>query len=478
MTETPYPERTTKRQVRAIRPRQAAWVAVGVNAGATLNVIDAGCRTVYLCGPRPAEGWRAWAYTGLGERWDGDGHYLEAAAAPVLRYRSRLTGEPIELYAASQWFGDVGAADTALAASAWRYLGELVHRTFAGGTLLATPATTGRDLFLRTIQHGREWPVLSADTQELIREHSGQGRVEVLTPAAEELPGLVEYDGRLMYAALCAELPAGEPTRDTVPEFAGYQRGRYLVRVTVPRDWGERFGLLGVKDGPSGGWRYPRGAGEVFTTWVDGAELALALQAGWYCRILERLLFPPLRGTGPLDTWAAKLVRLRDAARAGGRPEGELVARAVRALLLHGIGAFQGRPHLVTHHLPLERAAEVPASAVAPRVDGDQVIWGEETGQRWAALAHPEWCAAVWARARVRLLRGPLGSGVLQRSAGEVVGFRTDAVYLTHRQGWEDDGRPGRLRLVRELDGAVWPWPTTNGELLALRRSMTEVGER
>lgn len=471
MTPAPYPESgTTKRLRRSIRQRQVVFQPVGPSAGAALDAAPYGAEAVYLCGPRPPEGWRSWAVAGLGEFWFPGAHYYESAVAPIMRYQ-HLDGREVQLLVAAQWFGD--QATPAEAHGAWCALAGYIAGAFDGATLLATPATTGRELFLRSIPYGREWPVLPMEVQDAIRSTSGQGRIEVLEPAAEEVPALFEYDGRLMYAALCWGLPAGVPQWDDRPEYAGQVRGRYLVDAAVPRDWPERFGLLGVK-AEGGAWRYPSEPGETFSTWCDGAELAVALAQSWPVTIRERLLFPSLPGKGPLDNWAAKLVKIRDQVEAAGGAEAALVMAGLRALLLHGIGAFHGRGHLVTHSLPLDRAAEVPAAAVGARVEGDRVVWGESTGQRWAAMAHPEWSAAIWSRARARLLHGPQATGALHRR-GEVVAFRTDALYLTERQRWTDDARPGRLRLVRYHHGRL-PWPASNSELLRLRPAMTAVG--
>jgi hypothetical protein len=64
-------------------------------------------------------------------------------------------------------------------------------------------------------------------------------------------------------------------------------------------------------------------------------------------------------------------------------------------------------------------------------------------------------------------------SGVLHVDPSTVVAMRTDAVYLTHNPGWNDDGRPGRLRVSFERAGPM-PAPRTVGELL----SLTKGGQR
>ena len=487
---------STRRLRRALKVRETAFLPVGPSAGAMLAELEPGVEVVYLVGVSPAS-WLTWALTGLPDGWTPGSHYLEATA-PVLRYRGP-DGRKVEMHRAAQWFGpgDYSAYD---ADTAWAFLKVAVSTEFRDATLLATPATTARELFLRTIPYGREWPVLSGDLQDLIRSTSGQGRTEVVhSPddhehwlakgrygALSELPALFEYDGRLMYAALCWGLPMGVPSWDAVDDYAGQTRGRYRVRVTVPRDWMETFGLVGVKrDDGSRLWEYPAERGRTFSTWCDGAELQIVLRAGWDVRILERLLWADGPGRGPLDTWSQKLVTVRNGLEANGRNHPDyadisrLAAYGVRALLLHGIGSFHGRPHTVTQYRRTDDPGTIPAGATNVRLEGDWIVYTVATADTldtatpdtsWRArLSHPEWSAAIWARARARLVSGPQSTGALNRTAGEVVGFRTDAIYFTARQDWPDDNRPGRMRLKRALTEGPYPWPASGRELVELR---------
>lgn len=480
---------STTRLHRHLKQRQVAFCATGATAGDTLAALPAGTQTAYLIGPAPASGWLPWALSGLDDgSWEPSDHYLDATA-PVLRYVSQ-GGRRVELHRATQWFGH-GRYSAAQAAEGWEMLGRVIGQTFPDATLLATPATTARELFLRTIPRGRAYPVLDLDTQRLIRSTDGQGRIEVLPPGGhksdwdcDNMPALFEYDGRLMYAALCRELPAGVPIHDAGDTYLGQTRARYLVRVTVPRDWDEPFGLLGHKrDDGSRLWEYPNERGRTFTTWADGAELwILAKHAPeWWrdLRILERLHWPNVDGGRPLDNWAAKLIDARalceriaqqshDLEHAAG-----LAALAVRSLILHGIGAFHGRAQPRTGYARAGEPLDLPAAATNVRLEGDWIVYTipgrEPSGDSWRArLSHPEWSAAVWARARARLLAAPGSTGALYRTDGEVVAFRTDAVYLTARQRWNDDGRIGRFRCKSWRAGPM-PWPANGTELLELR---------
>jgi len=430
---------------------------------------------VYIVGPRvggDADGLRDWLGAPV-EGWSTDpaGHYLEDLQSFTLRYRSDL-GRRVDLHRAASWFGE-GAYTPAQAEAAWDELAAAVSASFGGGTLLATPATTGRDLFVRGLGE-RSYPRAPLELQDEIRGTTGQGRDELLPAPAgvDSLAGLAEYDGRLMYGALCWGLGSGVEVDQAATngahcaafaaEFAAnpQRRGRYLVRWKVPADW-DHVGLVGHWTG--NGWRYPSAPGESGVDWLDGCELVLLMRCRWGMQIQRRVLYYEPTGAGPLDSWAKKLCRLRD-------DVGELAGAGVRSILLHSIGAFTGRGHTVTRSAPIDRPGAVPADAIGTRIEGDWLVWGEPRPTAWPELAHPEWSAAVWARCRARLWSGPDGTGALYVPASSVVAFRTDALYLTERQPWPDDGRVGRLRLKSWLPGPL-PWPESKSALLRMRDS-------
>lgn len=474
---------STKRRRRNYQQRPAVFVPVPATVGELLETLTPAVRRVYVIGDKPpmAELLR-WALGELPDGWEHDRgrHFLEGNL-PVLKYRRDR--QRVEVHRAAAWFGE-GNHEPEDCRSALDHLGRLLAAHFDGATVLATPATTGREAFLRTIPHGATWPVLDDATQELIRTTGGQGRIELVGRscdcghcqgfAGDELPALVEYDGRLMYAALCWGLPIGPVERDERPTFEGRRRGRYRVTFTVPDGW-RHVGLLPVKLPSAGeGWHYPNAPGSSWETWADGAELLIAERNGWAFQVHERLLFDTAT---PLDQWSKRFVKLRQVvahqAAVGVVPDAvaQLVSAAVRNVLLHAIGAFHGGRHVVTMAAPVSEADQVPAGARNVRLVGDAIVWGEPMPQRWAELAHPEWSAAIWARARARLLAGPRGVGALAVPASAVVAFRTDALYVTERQpSWEaaDDGGAGRLRPKRVVPGPL-PAPRSHVELLRRR---------
>ncbi len=417
---------------------------------ATLDGVADDTEQVYVCGPIVTASAELLAWAELPDGWTHGAHYLKLPH-PIFRLR-RPDGRAVEVHRAESFYGD--GVTPAIAAAAADELGAQLAQRFDRAQLLATPATTGRELLARSLPPG-DFACLSDEHQDLIRSTSGQGRIQMLWQG-DELPELAEYDGRFMYAALCWGLGAGPATHDDEPTFERRARGRYRVRFTAPAGW-DHVGLLGVMDGD--GWAYPtEGTHE---TWCDGAELLVAERHGWSFDVVERLLLADGKAD-PMRRWADRLVAARDAV--------ELPASraALRSILLHGIGALHGRPSRVTR-VTVEAP---PDDAELLRIDGDRFVWTEPaTATRWSAMSHPEWTSAIWARARARLLDGPKGIGALHIPRSQLVAFRTDAIYLAGRRpDWEsaDDGKPGRFRLAAHQLGPM-PGPSTSRELLALK---------
>lgn len=447
-----------RRARRRFRARRREWIeSDGLTLAQVLDQLDAETSTGYLIGRRAGggtiDGLREWsADVPAGWRPADAGHWIKGAF-PVLRYTDHYD-RTVELHRAASWFGD-DATTPAECEAAWRELERAVSVTFDEGALLDTPAATGRYLLLRSVPFSRSWPCLSEDDQALVRATSGQGRTQVIPRGAETLPRLYRLDGRFMYSALCWGLGSGPVQRDRLAVFEPQRRGRYLVTATVPAGW-EHVGILpAIGDD---GWLYPAEPGQSFKTWADGCEVAIALRHGWGVKVHERFLLD-YDGTGPLDTWATKLRRLR------ARDQAPMLAGAWRRILLHGIGALHGRPRSNQHASTDE--SDVPADAIGWHMQGDVHVWttaGE--APTWAEMSHPEWSAAIWARCRARLLDGPQSTGVLHVDPAHVVGFRTDAVYLTEDPAWPDDGKEGRFRCTGRWTDV--PAPASGPELLAV----------
>lgn len=465
---------------------------------------EAGARVVHLCGERPggdADGFAYWRDANLGA-WEPrpQGHYLRDLLTPVLRYQ-HPDGAQVDIRAAGEWFGDHTDITPAEAQAAFAVMRDALEVRVPGAVLCDSPQATGTDLLLRTLPAGAEYEPLDGPTQEQIRATATQGRIETWPafdghPAASAtwrayvkrhgrpdgtIPQLVEYDGRFMYAALCFELPAGEPSygpgwpdpgrlgyrEGTAPEMI---RGRYLCEWRAPEGWAH-VGILPYLD--SRGWSWPVSR-SWSAGWIDGAEMLVALRWGWEVKVRRHVAWGPPGGHGgPLRAWAEMLVGARDHALLLGRDRvHEFAAAGLRAILLTTIGVLHGRGHTVTRTAPLEAP---PASmAGRPRVEGDTYIWSEAAGPARPEFSHPEWSAAIWARCRARLLdaRGPGGrTGALHLDPATIVGFSVDALYLTDDPGWADDGKVGRLRR-RAVHPGPMPAPANRTDLLALLREV------
>lgn len=487
------PPALTRRTLRPLAPRSTAFLQWHSGAGVTetgaaftapvprapvATIVEmaaaAGVARVFLTGERPHAGDNAafhrWAHEAP-EGWETSGHYLERPDAPVLRFTDPDVGQAVELVRTASWWGS--EPSPTLNRAAWVGLADALAGRWAGAVLLSSPATTGRELIARSIVHGAEWPTLPDELATLVRSTSGQGRIEFLAPPAATVPAFVEVDGRTMYGALCRQLPGGVPQWGAGEhQYGPFARCRVLAHWQVPRDW-SHIGLLPARDA-DGGWSYPSTPGERAQGWLDGAELALARKWGWQVTVSEHVVWPPYKGAGPLDSWASRLLDLIDRHRRSASPADQLVARALRHVLIDALGALVGRDHIVSRSRPLEYggAVELPAGAIAPRVEGDVIVWGERRPPAWPAMVHPEWSAAVWARCRVRMLDGPpvrgVRTGALHVPPERLLAIRTDALYLTDDPGWPDDGAAGRLRVKGRRSGPL-PAPSTVAELLALR---------
>jgi hypothetical protein len=229
----------------------------------------------------------------------------------------------------------------------------------------------------------------------------------------------------------------------------------------VPAGWAH-VGILGRQT--AAGWDYPSTPGTAWEGWHDAVEIRLALAHGWTVEVHEGIVWR--REGKPLTAWRDTLVAAWDEA------TNPLVRGALRAIVLFGLGGFAARTP--TAEGWADRAEDVPEGAEVHREGGRFRYVHRVQANAWQeAMAHPEWPATVWARARVALLDHALPGGgrggALHLPAGDVMGFRTDAIYLAGAAPeWGDDGRPGRFRVKGSIVGPV-EWPATPAALLALR---------
>ncbi|WP_267246173.1 hypothetical protein [Streptomyces sp. PR69] len=439
----------------------------------------------------PIPGWRT--DTGRGKDKMA-GHFVHPRN-PVGRYQSDNGQHHVEIRSVGEWFDPEGAAPTVVR-DAFVLLWKTLRAHWNDAVLMGSPSQTGRDLWTRTIptrgQHADGYPVLSEELRGLLHATAGQGRTELITPPAvpDQLPALVEYDRTFAYAKHTWKSPVGTPRRITAATFASlsekdqikalYGCGHWQVRVTVPDTWNH----VGILPAPAPGdraWHYPAQPGTTFTTWAGGPEIHTALAnpiQPWRIEILDGLLFDDGK---PLDDWAKKLKEAWATLAAQSDLHGDpaqrqaarLASRAVRSLLLYGIGSFAQRPRMVTGTTPRTMERDVPADAEIIGFTDEQITWQRPTGFTRDPNAHPEWAAAIWSGARAALLsqrhrEDNIHAGALHAPPGSVVAFRTDAVYLTTPQPWPYRGQPGDYLRKGHLAGPVTA-PTTEEELLTLR---------
>ncbi|WP_405419353.1 hypothetical protein [Streptomyces erythrochromogenes] len=439
----------------------------------------------------PAPGWRT--DTGRGKDRMA-GHFVHPRN-PVGRYQRDNSEHHVEIRSAGEWFDTTGATP-AIVRDAFVLLWTTLRSHWPDAVIMGSPSQTGRDLWTRTIpergQFADGYPVLSEELRGLLHATAGQGRTELITPpqVPDQLPALVEYDRTFAYAKHTWKSGVGTPRRITATTFATWSEkeqtkalfgcGHWHVRVTVPADWNH----VGILPAPAPGdraWHYPATAGTTFTTWAGGPEIYTALAnplQPWKIEILDGLLFDDGK---PLDDWSRKLKeawsRLTAQAQLHGDPAqrtaAHLASRAVRAILLYGIGSFAQRPRMVTGSTPRTMERDVPQDAEIIAFDDHHITWQRPTGFTRDPYAHPEWAAGVWSSARAALLSQRMREdntyvGALHAPPGSVVAFRTDAVYLTGPQNWPYHGQPGDYLHKGHLAGPV-PAPTTEDELLNLR---------
>ncbi|MGI5461215.1 hypothetical protein ACQEWB_50340 [Streptomyces sp. CA-249302] len=440
----------------------------------------------------PTPGWRV--DTGRG-RDRMAGHFVHARN-PVARYQRTNGDHHVEIRSAREWF-DLDESDhPGIVRDAFRLLWEELRRHFPDAVILGSPSQTGRDLWTRTIprrgKHADGFPVLSEELRGLLHATAGQGRNELLTPprVPEQLPALIEYDRTFAYAKHTWKSPVGAPRRVTGKTFTSwsakeqhdalYGCSHWHIRVTVPNGW-NHVGLLPAPAPGERAWHYPATPGTTFTTWAGGPEVHTALAnpiTPWKIEILDGILWEAGK---PLDDWAKKLKETwtnlsAQAHFQGHAPQARaahLASRAVRSILLYGIGSFAQRPRMVTGTTPRSMERDVPPDAEIVGFDDELITWQRPTGFARDPNAHPEWAAAIWSGARAALLTqyhrdDDTYAGALHAPPGAVVAFRTDAVYLTQPQNWPYRHRPGDYLLKGHLSGPVNA-PTSEEELLTLR---------
>ncbi|MFJ6354889.1 Mucin-19 [Streptomyces sp. NPDC092046] len=443
----------------------------------------------WLNGPLP-EGWSVESSRGR----DRQAGHLVHPRNPVGRWQ-RGSEQHVDIRSIGEWF-DPDGADPATVRAAFVELWKALRAAkFDDVVIMGSPSQTGRDLWSRTIpsKAGAKWadgfPVMSQEIRGLLHATAGQGRTELIAPprVPERVPGWYEVDRTFAYAKHTWASGVGVPQRITAARFAAmtqkeqtnalFAPSHWQVRVTIPKDW-KHVGLLPAPAPGDRAWHYPYEGGRTFTTWAGGAEVNLALRnpiAPWRIEILDGLLW---ESGDPLKSWSTKLREAWQSLRAAAELHGDeqqkrachLASRAVRSILLYGIGTFAQRPRITTGSLELGAGGEVPDLPDGARLTGitdTHVTWERNQGFARDPYAHPEWAAGVWSAARAALLSvstsskdpatgKPLKAGALHLPPGSILAFRTDAIYTSAPVDWEYGGEPGDYLLKGRM-----PWEQT-----------------
>ncbi|MFG2667627.1 Mucin-19 [Streptomyces sp. NPDC048387] len=453
----------------------------------------------WLNAPLP-EGWTVESSRGK----DRQAGHLVHPRNPVGRWQRG--DQHTEIRSVGEWFDPEGA-DPATVRAAFVELWKALRPHFEDVVLMGSPSQTGRDLWSRTIpaKAGAKWadgfPVMSQEIRGLLHATAGQGRTELITPprVPERVPGWYEVDRTFAYAKHTWASGVGVPRRITAAAFAAmtekeqnnalFAPSHWQVRVTIPKDW-NHVGLLPAPAPGERSWHYPYEGGRTFTTWAGGAEVNLALRnpiSPWRIEILDGLLW---ESGDPLKGWSTKLREAWQSLRATAELHGDeqqkqacrLASRAVRSILLYGIGTFAQRPRITTGSLELGAGGAVPDLPDGARLTGitdTHVTWERNQGFARDQYAHPEWAAGVWSAARAALLSvstsakdpqtgKPVKAGALHLPAGSILAFRTDAIYTSAPVDWEYGGEPGDYLLKGRM-----PWeqttPRTDEEFYTLQ---------
>ncbi|MFE2693662.1 Mucin-19 [Streptomyces mirabilis] len=446
----------------------------------------------WLNGPLP-EGWSVESSRGK----DHQAGHLVHPRNPVGRWQ-RGKDQHTEIRSVGEWFDPEGA-DPEVVRLAFVELWRALHEHWNDVVLMGSPSQTGRDLWSRTIPEkaGAKWadgfPVMSQEIRGLLHATAGQGRTELISPPRmpAQVPGWFEWDRTFAYAKHCWTSGVGVPRRMTAAAFAAlpekeqanalYAPSHWQVRVTIPDGW-KHVGLLPAPAPGERAWHYPHEAGRTFTTWAGGAELNVALRnplMPWRIEILDGLVWEKgdaLKGwsTKLKDAWAHLQRWSTSHADERMRHAYRLASRAVRSILLYGIGTFAQRPRITTGSLELGTGGEVPEIPEGAQLTGitdTHATWQRHGGFARDPFAHPEWAAGVWSAARAALLsthqsvvldrdeqtgkvkvgRG-VPAGALHLPAGSILAFRTDAIYSTVRPDWPYSGQPGDYLLKGAMD--------------------------
>lgn len=462
-----------RRKLEGMKSPEPCWAEVGTPQSQPLSELLAmtagSCKgnrrplRLHLCGSLERMT-REWMREPLAEGW-------KLAREFVFKHRTAVYFRPEnpdrEISARlvshrESWFP--GCEDMNTAIQAWRALAEEWEST--GLPLLSSPAATGRALLWETLPRDTEFPALSDDLARLIRSISPQHRIEVLqqylidmSKEGVEPADCIQYDGRLMYPALCGldRLPIGEPRR--VGYFKPYEPGWHHVAIRIPGSW-NHIGLMPYLH--DDGWKYPATPGATFVTWASEPELTLALSKGW--EIVEHYDGYAFDKGRPLANWSGGLIEMRGRFKNAAddlwtqkapptmtapKNHYDFAAAAIRQMLNATIGAMHKneyeRETFVSDADFRQWRRDHPDLAEgvhrAPtRVDGGYMVPCFVPDTSRLSIFMPHWSAQIYALARARV-----ASWALLCDPATLVKIQGDAIYSTVEQSELDKLDTGRV---------------------------------
>ena len=339
---------------------------------------------------------------------------------------------------ARHWPVEVDIAETA-APQLWSSLAKTFRVNLSYADLMR-PGRTGQILLERMCV---DLTPLPQSLQELITSTSCQHRIEFFRREGE-IDVLHQYDGRAMYLGCCRGLgiAGGKWFQIQGQDILPSERGRARIIFEAPANW-YNIGLFACQN-DEGGWVWPM-CGE---TWADLCEIRFAREQGWMVHVEEKLVWPE---GNPLDLWSERLGRLYIKTKETGN---DALAGCYRAIALHTIG----RMHNLGYRTEEIEVSETDDRATVADIRGvtatGVVIAERRSTNKPTYHCHPEWSAAIWSRARLRIAKA-----ILSLPRGSVHAIYGDAIFTTvrsvdGREGWQDDGAAGRLRLT-----GSWPGP-------------------
>lgn len=416
----------------------------------------------------------------------------------VARYRRAGDGdreERVDVYSSATFFGGEQRAWACRRAYVW--LRRALREKFRGAEILGTPARTGIDLIERSLPRNRAgepygYGPLPTGALEYA-EAVGQGRLEFFPDNAEEAartvrPGkrrLYVYDMRWAYAACCRHVPClpawhWRPQRESekIPFLSGIRPGFYRVRYQVPVFWGRRPGLLPER-ADDGHWQWPREPDTWHEAIVGDAELKLAVKIGWYIEVIDGWIFSAQDEphADPLRDWIEKLREIRerfDQRAEAGDEIAALCSKAIRMVVIAGIGALHRKSRPRQRLVPLEQAGDLDAETVRD-IGSKFVVVEEPSGLHEASRRYyqPHWAAAVWSRARARL-----AETVMSINPAKIICLRHDSIVSWWRLPLRDNGNIGSFRLKRSIMVPDYPCCESDYRmLLAGAEAEAEAGE-